>query len=592
MIITQSKNQNHIIFLPEDINEDKKLSKFPGFIKIEKYYTCPKILPVAYNLFVRCKKEFKKLDIVTEVQAWLNSEFKLTPLPDTFKFHTTPQDFQSIALRYLYTLGSAGILLDPGMGKSKVVLDYIFLKQFDLSLIVCPYALLFVWEDEIFKHRPELDFYVVKSTDWEKELAEIQKLQGNKVVIINYSKVVLLKHRLKELMVDYIHLDEFLIKDPKTNRTNSILELSKGIEYKSGGSGTLINNSPMDAYCPIKFLQPGIVGPSYLNFFNKYAVTKDVVINKGTAAEQSRRMVVNFKGRDEIRSMLESCSIVMTKERWLKLPPKEFYDINVQMSQEQKELYFTLLKQKIAQIGDLEVKVDNTLTLLSKLHQISQGFIYTYEESEEEITSELLANDKKVKKKQKLSDRITIYFKEQPKIQALRDLLTNKLKNTKCIIWFNLSAEFELIEKLLKELGDTYLVIKGGEKHIGDKVRSFNKDPSILRLVCQAKSVNYGITILGSKEEDLEKEGILIPPDIDPSVCNQVFYSLNFSLEVYLQQQDRIHRLGQTNTCHYYRIFCNNPTELTVKQAIADKITLKEEMLIDFAENLLQKVNN
>lgn len=585
MIITFSKDRNHIIFLHEDHKEYVKLGKFPGFIKLISYYSCPAILPIAYNLLQRLKKSFKNIKYHGGVEAWLNSEFKLANLPENFSFYTKPIDFQEIALRFLYTMGSAGILLDPGMGKSKIVLDYIFLKKFSKSIIVCPAALLFVWEDEIKTHRPELNYYTLKSTDWE---AEKHSIISANVIIINYDKLVILKHRFKELSIDYIHLDEFLIKDPKTSRTKAVTELSRNIPYRSGGSGTLINNSPMDAFSPVRFLQPSLVGWNYSNFFEKYAVLRDMRPGVGSVSEQAigRQIVVGFRDKTEVKSILESCCIVMTKDKWLKLPDKNFIDRYVQMGPNQKEAYYQLLRNKRINIAGYEVAVDNPLSTLTKLYQISQGFLYVNEEPED--IEDLYCDESGVKKsKQPKSQRKILFFKHQPKIDDLRKLLKEELKDRKCIIWFNLDGEYELIEKLLIEIGDTYLSIRGRDKKIGQKVRTFNNSPEIKRLVCQSKSVNYGITVLGKKiseTKDSDEEAI---PNIDPRVYTEVFYSINFSSEVYTQQLDRIHRLGQTHDCEYYRLFCNNPIESKLRTAISEKLDLRKEMLVDFSESLL-----
>jgi SNF2 family DNA or RNA helicase len=471
------------------------------------------------------------------------------------------------------------------MGKSKVILDYIALMSFKRSYVVCPAALLFVWEDEIKKHRPDLSYHIVGSTDWE---IEKPLLLDKQVIILNYDKAVILKHRLKELKTNFIYVDEFLIKNPNTSRTQSLTEIARGIPFRSGGSGTLINNSPMDAFGPIRFLQPSLVGGNFSNFLNRYAVMKDS--SRSYTNGEKIKVPVAFRGHDEIKETLESCCIVMTKEEWLKLPPKHFHDVFVQMSEEQKTAYYDLARNYYAKIQDQDIEVDNPLAMLSKLYQISQGFVYKYKEEEKEVTSELLAEPEiKVKKRNK-ADREVLFFKEQVKIEALRRLLETKLSDKKCIIWFNLDGEHTLITKLLEEMGEKFLVIKGGEKKTGEKVRTFNKSPEIKRLVCQAKSVNYGITVLGSKKEDLEETQLELFPDLDPGVYNEVFYSLNFSLEVYLQQQDRIHRLGQDNECHYYRIFTNNPIERKIREAIADKVSLKESMLIDVANTLLTEL--
>lgn len=589
MRIAFDTTKRYVLFISEKRDEYIALDRFPAFIKPMIHHACHAVLPVCYNVIERMRerKQFRDMKIDPDVQAWLDSPFKLATLPESFYYHTEPVAFQEIALRYLYTLGSAGILLDPGMGKSKVVLDYIFLlTQMNMGrhLIVCPKPLLFVWEDEIAKHRPELSFHIVKTTEWEKEMDGIA---NNQVTIINYDKAVTFKHRLKEVCFDFMHVDEFLIKDPSTTRTKALTEISKSVKYRAGGSGTLINNSPSDAFSPIRYLQPSLFGGNFTSFLNEYSVK--VPVRDASGARTDKSKIVAFKRVDEIKAALESCSIVMTKEKWLKsLPSKKFIDVSCQMSQEQKDAYYGLLKNYYVKVQGRDVEVDNALVMMSKLCQIASGFLYLYKETEKDVTKELLAEESKPSKKKK-SDRQTIFFKEQPKITLLEQVLTEKLQGRRAIIWFNLEAEYELISKKLDELGHSYLTIKGGESQTGEKVRKFNTDNSIRWLVCQAKSVNYGITVLGSKLSDLEDQEIEVLPDIDTGIYTQVFYSFNFSLEVYLQQQDRIHRLGQTHDCEYYRLFVNSPIDMRIKQVLADKMSLRRDMLVDVAQTLLKE---
>lgn len=598
MFIKFNANKTKVLFINEDIKEYKKLLDFPAFLREGPLFYVPAKWAVARNVFMRFRNEYKKLEIKIDkdVHDFINTQPKLREIPESFKFFTEPMDFQRIALRFMYTVGSGGILLDPGMGKSKVTLDYIALQGFKKVIIVCPKPLLFVWEDEIKTHRPDLNFYTVKTTDWEKEKEGVANAQ---VTIINYNKAVTFEEQLKGVGYEYIHLDEFLIKDPKTTRTQSLTKLSKSIPFRSGGSGTLINNSIMDVYCPVRYLEPALVGYNYNNFLDFHAVR----VNVKRGEQGSVKSIVAFKGMDIARSILESCSIVMTKEEWLKgkIPEKRFYDIYVSPSAEQKEVYDSLVRNYIASFRDTFIEIDNPLVMLSKLYQISNGFIYKIDKNETELKKndafaandmdDLLQDGPERKRKPK---RQTLFFNEQPKIDALRELITIKIPERKSIIWFNMSAELELIERMLKEENKTYEIIKGGEANIGKKVRRFNADPSIQYLVCQAKAVNYGITVLGTTIEKLEEEDneYEVMPNINPEVHTEIFYSMNFSLEVYLQQQDRIHRIGQKHICDYYRIFANTSIEHQIRKAAIEKMSIREELLIDFAHKLRESNTN
>lgn len=572
MRVAFSADKNWIFFMHETGAEYKYLANYPAFVKHGMYQALPAKINVAHNVIQRLMRDKKKIAVDKDVYEFLQQPFKLREIPASFRFHTEPMDYQRIALRYLYTVGSGGILLDPGMGKSKVVLDYIALQGFKRVVIVCPKALLFVWEDEIAVHRPELNAYTVKSTDWEAEKEGVMSAQ---VVIINYNKAVTFKERLKTAGFEFIHLDEFLIKDPTTDRTKYLTEIARCIPYRCGGSGTLINNSILDVFSPVRYLEPGLVGWSFANFRDEFTVKNP----------KDPKQIVAYKGTDTARSILESCSIVMTKEKWLKLPEKKFHDISVSLTDEQREIYWGLTRNYVAKVGESFVEVDNPLVMLSKLYQISNGFLYISDEENEADNecAELLAEDGRKKPKKK---RRTYFFENSAKIKALEDLITGKLADRRAIIWFNMEAEYTLIKGLLDRLGHSYLTIKGGEKEIGKKVRQFNRDQTVQWLVCQAKSVNYGVTVMGTSVEKLEQEGVEVLPGLSPEVFTEIFYSTNFSLEVFLQQQDRVHRLGQKHTCEYYRIFASTPVEHRIKEAIKDKMSIRYEMLVDIAEKI------
>ncbi len=572
MKITFSNDKSLIIFSPEGAQEYKKLSEFPGLLRKGPYFFSKPKSAVIYNLINRLRFKKFTLRMTQEILDISEEEFRLKEIPQDFKFFTNPLKHQEIALRYLYTNGGGGLLLEPGMGKTKVVLDFIALMNFKKSLIVCPKPLLFVWEDEVADHRPDKSIYVVKSTDWESEMDNIL---SSDIVVVNYNKAVLLEDKLSKLNFDFINVDEGLIKDPKTDRTKAITSLGKLIPSKCITSGSLVTKSPLDIFAPIRFLEPSLVGESFSRFKNEYAV----IVKRNELP-----LVVGYRKVSEAKSILESTSIVMTKKEWLKnMPEKKFFDIRVGMGDEQRRVFNTLASNYIVDIGDLSVEVDNPLALASKLVQVSNGFIYV--KGDDALSD--LDGDESIPKKSKsksIKNRITITFDEQPKLESLIDLVSTKLKNRRCIIWYNMTGERDILTKGLTDARYSYLIIQGGEKDVRSKVKSFNSNPNIDFLVCQAKSVNYGVTVLGTSEEELEQSEFFYPPDVDTKVYTQIFYSLNFSLEVYLQQQDRTHRIGQENICEYYRLITSNYIEGHIAETLSRNLSINQEMLVDFAK--------
>jgi len=563
MIIKELNGGENILFEPEDAKERRYLESFPGLLREGLHFFSPGKPRVIYNLYQRISKHIKPHNIryTPLVQKMVTESFPLLDLPIDFTFYTSPLEHQLQALRFMFTQGSCGLLLDPGLGKTKVVLDFIYLMSFGKVIIVCPKPLLYVWEVEILKHRPELSFYIVNSTDWEKESEGINKAQ---VVILNYNKAVTLEANLLSLKADFLGLDEGLIKNYTTDRTKSLTRLGRSIPYKCVMSGTLINNSPLDSFSPLRFLEPALVGEGVTRFKDRYAIT----------ARQNRNIVIGFRDMPEIQTILASSCIVMRKEEWLKdLPPKKFHLIKCALEGEALRCYEDLISNWMFEYQGETFEFDNALPRLGKLLQIANGFTYVADKDPlEELT------EKKVKSKK----RRTLFFKEQPKIKEFHELLVDpdKLYKRRAIVWFNYQAELDLLERYLKEQGIKYLVVKGGEKDVGGKIGLFNSDPSYRFLLGQARTINYGATVLGDNE-DYE-----VPPEFSTTVSDQVFYSLNFSLEVFLQQQDRIHRIGQTLECNYWILLTNSCIEARIHQAMEDKIFVNRSLLIDISKEV------
>lgn len=549
----------------------KKALAFPGFIRNGPYFFSSAKSPILYNLITRLTAKKFSIKMSQEISDLISGKFQLKKIPESFKFFTKPLIHQEIALRYLYTTGGGGLLLEPGMGKTKVILDFIALMDFKKTIIVCPKPLLFVWEDEVDVHRRDKSIYVIRTTDW---ALEVEKAKAADIVVVNYNKAVIFEEHLIDLNADFINIDEGLIKDPKSDRTKSLTRLRTKIPSRTITSGTLVTKSPLDIYAPIRFLEPSLVGESFTRFRDEYAVT---------VKKNNLPMVVGYRRVTEAKSILESTSIVMTKKEWLKdMPEKKFIDVRVHMGDVQRELFNNLASNYIVTVGDLTVEVDNPLALASKLIQISNGFIYM---KNDDAIVDLDGDEVLTKKKNSKAKRTTITFDEQPKLDALLDLASGKLAGRRCIIWYNMAAEQDIITKGLEKAGYTYSIIQGGEKDVRSKVKDFNNNPNIRFLVCQAKSVNYGVTVLGTTESKVEESEFTAPPGIDLHVNTQIFYSLNFSLEVYLQQQDRTHRIGQTSICEYYRLISSSYIDGHVAETLSRNLTVNQEMLVDFAHS-------
>lgn len=559
------REDGYVVFDPETPGEVRALKDTPAFEGKYGVYKAADKIPVLQNILSRLS-----LNIAN---PWANQKPTLKELNPDFQFKTNPFKHQHIAVRYLHTNKGGGLLLDPGLGKTKIVLDYIKHEGFRRVLIICPKPLTFVWDEEIDVHRPELTKTIFTTTDWKSHAKKVC------VWVLNYRKAVMLLPELLDVPFDAMFIDEGLVKNPDSDQTKAITMLSTVIPIRVIMSGTLINNSEIDLFSPVRILEPSLVGGSYTKFRDKYF---ELWSPYKTEDKRHIKVITKAKDQSQMRSILRACSLVMRKEDWLDLPSKTFIDRVVELPRLTAHHYYELLSNYATVVGDIAVTCDNPLSLLCKLTQISNGFMYENDEGFEDL---FLPKPKtKVKKTRSKKYRPTYFFQEQPKVTELRNILLVDERDERVIVWYSMSAERELIEKMLVSEGITFLTIGGGDKNLRQKVKDFNSDNTIKVLLCQAKTLNYGVTILGQsakEDEDDADESSLLSTSFTSLVCTQIFYSLTNSLEVFLQQQDRIHRIGQVRDCKYYLILSNSPVEMSIVDRIRNKIEIRQFMLED-----------
>lgn len=616
MKVTFNEGNTALLFETTSVTELNKLEKFPGLNKTNGQYWIPNKLNIIHNVFGRLRSVFPKASVTPEVYARKHEVETLVPLPETFSFYTKPLPHQLLGLQHMWLKRNLGLLADPGLGKTKMVLDYSYLLKLTQpkfkGLIICPKALIFVWVDEVLKHRPELKVHVVQGVNYKEKilsrqeaiahptttpteeralLREIAALQAARdqdtdgirnadLVVVNYTKLVLGEDFFVRNNWSMMAIDEGLVKNHRSAQTTVITKLAKRTPSRIIMSGTLINNGPEDVFSPVRIIEPSVLGTS----FSKFNETYGIQVKSGV-----QKFTVGYRKKEEIRSCLEAVSIVLRKEEWLDLPPKEFKIITVTMSEEQRAMYDSLGANYIATTRDGQtVEVDNPLSCMCKLTQISNGFVYISDEDKDALVDLGMQvgvqgrASKKPKKAKPVSARQTFVFKEQPKIDALKELLTTgEAAKLRVVMWYNMSAEADLIQEALRSVGVSFLTIRGGTSNTGEIIHTFNNDNSIQVLLCQAKAVNYGVTILGTSLEEAEYE-----PELSSEVFTHVFYSLNYSLEVFIQQQDRSHRIGQSRPCTYYIIKSDSPTEEYTYSAILAKQEIREDFLIDITQRL------
>ena len=195
-----------------------------------------------------------------------------------YKFKTKPYEHQLLALSKSWNKREYAYFMEMGTGKSKVLIDNIAILYdkggINGAIIVAPKGVYRNWsEKEIPAHMPE---HVLKHVAvWnpsptkaqKKELVKLfESSQDLKILVINVEafstkKGVAFVEKFILAHNALIAVDESTtIKNPKAQRTKSLLKLAINTKYRRILTGFPVTQSPLDLYSQCSFLSKQLLG--------------------------------------------------------------------------------------------------------------------------------------------------------------------------------------------------------------------------------------------------------------------------------------------------------------------------------------------
>ena len=470
-----------------------------------------------------------------------------------YKFKTKPYEHQLLALSKSWNKREYAYFMEMGTGKSKVLIDNIAILYdkggINGAVIVAPKGVYRNWsEKEIPAHMPE---HVLKHVAvWnpsptkaqKKELVKLfESSQDLKILVINVEefstkKGVAFVEKFILAHNALIAVDESTtIKNPKAQRTKSLLKLAINTKYRRILTGFPVTQSPLDLYSQCSFLSKQLLGfDSYYSFQNRYAK----LLNR-KMGQRSFRQVVGYQNLEELTKNVNEFSYRVLKKDCLDLPDKVYQRREVELTPEQKKVYKELKEYAMAELDSHEiVSVTSVLTQILRLHQVVCGFVKHDNGEEVEI------------KNNRLDELINILQEVQGKT----------------IIWANYRYDIRRILETLHNITGTESVAtyygETPDEERQEVIRRFQDPNSPLQyLISNVQTGGYGITLT--------------------EASNVIYYSNNYDLEKRLQSEDRAHRIGQTNKVTYIDLISKGTVDEKIVKALRNKLSLAQEVLGD-----------
>lgn len=148
------------------------------------------------------------------------------------------------------------------------------------------------------------------------------------------------------------------------------------------------------------------------------------------------------------------------------------------------------------------------------------------------------------------------------KIEAFVDMVEST--SNRLIVFYNFKEELHAMQKALLNVDHAYYsqvfsVVNGSEKNLENYE---NKSDSITFI--QYRS--------GAKGLNLQKANTVI------------YFSPPLSSEDFEQSQKRIHRIGQTGTCFYYKMVCKDSVEIDIYRTLAMRKDYTDDLFKQYSE--------
>jgi SNF2 family DNA or RNA helicase len=448
-------------------------------------------------------------------------EIEEIELPKNFKGHLRP--YQKAGYDWLYFLKKykfGGCLADD-MGLGKTVTTLAFLQKIkeekpeNPSLLVMPTSLIYNWQKEASRFAPKLKILIHFGQHRHKDAGAFKFYD---LVICSYGVLRLDIDFLKNYRFNYAILDESqAIKNANSLIFRSVIQLNT--ENRLILTGTPLENSTMDLWSQMSFINPGLLGSmTYFrdNFQN--------LIEKQKDEETLKKLFARIKP-----FMLRRHKKQVAKD----LPEKIETVQYCQMSEEQEKLYEETKAYVRNQIlSEKSGGKSNMLVLqgLTKLRQIANNPL---------MVDESYVGDS---------------GKDRDVLHKLVDVVKEGYKT---LVFSQFVKHLGLIAKKLQEQNIPFLYLDGSTKNRMELVERFQKEDTEKVFLISLKAGGVGLNLTAAEYV------FMLDPWWNPAIEAQAV--------------DRAHRIGQTNTVFSYKFISKN----TVEEKILDLQNTKKQLFND-----------
>src|SRR3990167_3225832 len=497
--------------------------------------------------------------------------------------------FQQVGLVNSLGTDAYALFMEQGTGKTPIGVAMVcneaeeyFAKHGRMykGIIVCPKNVRTNWENEFQKFATTTGKVTILTGGYYPRLHQLLKSvieePGCKYSIVVCSYETLSRswqaiEAVIKMMPDakwnLALLDEsHYIKNGLTKRFKYARLLRDISDRRSILTGTPITNTALDLYTQLEFLGRGYSGFYDYKYFRRFFARHRM--DQATGREV-------YDGLQNVPFMQERLArytyIVRQQDVQKDLPDRVYDTIEVEMTAQQQRIYEQIrdemmveIEAELAGVGNKQMVINNVLTRLLKLAQVTSGFV-SFSQVLDPNTGDILSPAS--------IDRID----PDPKLDALIDILKDKKPEEKTIVWSCWVQNIKTIAARLKLEGIDCVTFYGAtsDKEREENERRFNCDPNCRVFIGNPGAGGVGLNLIGYPPEGhkIYRETGKTPDDWVTNCSHVIYYSQDWSMVKRSQSEKRAHRRGTRAPVRVTDLVVPHTVDTEIRSAVLDKTT-------------------
>ena len=440
-------------------------------------------------------------------------------------------EYQGRAITFQCSNPHTALWLDMGLGKTVITLTsaayLIGCGHLNAVLIVAPIRVCrLVWRQEALRwaQSQHLTFSMLVGTKDQRTRA---LLRPANVYLINFENLGWLAETLdtyflskkKPLPFNGLVWDEISkMKNSSTQRVKSVKKILPHFKWRTGLTGTPASNGYKDLHGQYLMLDEG----------QRLGTSKTTFMQRFYKAAGPYKKVQYDDTETTIKNLIGDMTLEMSANDYLKMPDIIINNVEVELPDDVRAMYDRLEKEYFIKLDSgQDVEVFNAASLTNKLLQFSNGAVYPVAGMP-------------------LWEPI-----HEAKLDALDEII-EECNGQPILCSYSYRSDAERIMKRFHALRPINLTECKTEKSLNNAMARWKAGDCQL-MIAHPASAAHGI-------DGLQATGHTL-----------VWYGLNWSLDLYLQLNARLHRQGQGHPVICHRILCKDTLDQAQAMALDAK---------------------